>query len=565
MTEPTSRPQGTDGAAEPVLQPARRLNPSLIWLVPVVAALAGLVLVLRAVLSSGPTVTISFKSAEGLEPGKTEVKYKEVVIGRVREISLTDDLQGVVAAVELTREASDFAVYDTRFWVVRPRIDTGGVSGLNTLLSGAYIGVDIGQSNERRRDFEGLEVPPAVTSDRQGRRFILKALDQGSLDIGSPVYYRRIPVGRVVGTKLDDDGRGVTVQIFVDAPYDRFVSEDARFWNASGIDVRVGAAGLKINTQSLASVLIGGVAFGRSGRDEQGSQPAAANTAFLLHGDEASALAPPDGEPMRISMRFEESLRGLAAGAAVEFRGIELGTVDSVRLDYDERRAVFSGTVLATIYPQRLGDAYETLSRGSEGETSQTAPAVFNRLVQDGLRAQLRTGNLLTGQLYVALDLLPKAKPAGSPISVEPFEIPTERGSLAMLQTQIADIVRKLDEVPFGAIGRNTRDALASADKLLKQLDADLAPEAKRTLQEAQRTLDSATRTLGQDGGLPQDASRALSELERAARALRGLADYLQRHPQALIFGGPQPAPLDASPVVPPPAQDDSTLQEPMP
>lgn len=537
MTDPAASASQAprDDVAQPVLRDARRINPSLVWLVPLVAALAGLVLVVRSMLSSGPTITISFNSAEGIEPRKTEVKYKDVVIGQVRSTSLTEDYQRAIVTVELSREAGGIAVEDTRFWVVRPRIDTGGVSGLGTLLSGAYIGVDVGQSEEGRRDFEGLEVPPAVTSDRQGRRYMLRAADQGSLDIGSPVYYRRIPVGRVVAAKLDDDGRGVTLQVFVDAPYDRFVTQDTHFWNASGIDLRVGAAGLQLNTQSLASVLIGGVAFGRTGSDETGAAPAAANGAFRLYADQTAAMAPADGAPMRISMRFDESLRGLAVGASVDFRGIEIGTVDALRLDYDERRKAFSGTVTAQVYPERLGRAYETLSQN--GGESLPAVSVFNRLVGDGLRAQLRTGNLITGQLYIALDLLPKAKPAGAAISVEPFEIPTEPGSLAMLQTQIADIVRKLDEVPFGAIGRNARDALGSADRLLKQIDADLAPEAKRALQDARRTLDSATEALSQDSGLPQDASRALTELERAARSLRGLADYLQRHPESLVFG----------------------------
>lgn len=548
MTE-TSPPY--DALPRPTVQRPRRLSPLLVWLVPIVAALVGVVLVLRALLSAGPTITISFKSAEGLEPGKTVVKYKDVEIGKVRRISLADDYQSVIVKVDLSNEASNLAVDDTRFWVVRPRIDTGGVSGLGTLLSGAYIGVDVGKSQEKRRSFEGLEVPPAVTNDRQGRRFYLKAEDQGSLDIGSLVYFRRIPVGRVVATELDEDGRGVTLQIFVDAPYDRFVTTDARFWNASGVDLRVGAAGLKLNTQSLASVLVGGVAF-QTTHDAERSDPAEAGATFRLHPDQTTAMAPPDGAPMRIRMRFDESLRGLAAGAPVDFRGVELGTVDSVRMDYDRKQKKFSGTVIARIYPERLGQAYLVLAQDGKGD-ARPAVSVFNQLVLDGLRAQLRTGNLITGQLYIALDMVPKAKPAGTAISVEPFDIPTERGSLAALQTQIADIVRKLDEVPFGEIGRNARDALGSADKLLRQLDGELAPEARKMLEEAQRTLESASQALSPDSGLPQDLSRTLGELERTARSMRNLADYLQRHPESLIFGkadavNPAPSPIPPEP-----------------
>lgn len=540
--DPTASDPAGGGLPQPAVRRARNWTPSLIWLVPLVAALAGIVLVTRALLSSGPAITISFRTAEGLEAGKTDVRYKDVVIGKVRSIRLAADRQRVIVAVELSRDAAELAVDDTRFWVVRPRVDAGGVQAIGTLLSGAYIGVDVGVSEERRRDFEGLEQPPAVTNDSRGRRFRLRAEDLGSLDIGSPVYYRRIPVGRIVRYELDPGGRGVNLQVFVDEPYDRFVSRDARFWHASGVDIQLDAAGFKIDAQSLTSVLVGGVAF-QSAPGAEDSPPAPAETAFTLFADRNGAMAPPDGEPMLISMRFEESLRGLTVGSTIDFKGVDLGRVENIHLDYHPDRHRFSGVVLARIYPERLGRAYESLKHTRERK-AQTPAALFERLVAAGLRAQLRAGNLITGQLYIALEFMPKAKRASTPIRVDPFEIPTERASLAQLQSQIAEIVTKLNEVPFGDIGRNARDALASADRLLRELEGELAPEARHTLVEARRTLASANQLLATDGGA--GFGQTLTEVERAARSLRGLADYLQRHPESLLRGRdetPEPRP----------------------
>ncbi|MEQ1440299.1 MlaD family protein [Fontimonas sp. SYSU GA230001] len=520
----------------PDVRAPRRWAPSLIWLVPIVAALIGVALAVRAVLSAGVLIEIQFNSAEGLESGKTQVKYKDVVVGMVRGISLSDDLQSVNVLVELDRKAGQLAAADTRFWIVRPRIDTAGVSGLDTLVSGVYISLDVGTSTDSKRRFVGLDTPPAVTRDRKGTSFVLHADSLGSLGIGSPVYFRRIAVGRVGGFEMNPDGSGVTMQLFVYAPYDRFVTRNTRFWNASGIDIAIGAAGLQVNTESLASVLAGGVAFATP---DEGAEPARPGYEFWLHGDRVAALAPPSGPPLRVRLRFVESLRGLAVGAPVDFRGVEFGKVEAIDLEYDPRRRHFVGNVLATVYPWRLGSAYQAL-RAAPGNGARRDAEILQRLVQDGLRAQLRSGNLLTGQLYVALDLMPKArKPA-----VEAFDtsgvvvIPTEPGSLAQLQTQIADIVEQLSQVPFAELGRDVRTAIGSADALLRRLEGELAPEAARTLAEAQRALEAANRgLLASDAGLQQDLRQTLQELERASRSFRVLADYLQRHPEALIRG----------------------------
>ena len=542
----------------PVVTRRRRSHASLVWLVPALAAVIGLTLVVHNWLQAGPEITISFQSAEGLESGKTLVKYKNVVIGRVQTIGLSEDRDRVLVKVALEKSAENFATRDTRFWVVRPRIGLGGVSGIDTLLSGSFIGADIGESREEAENFKGLEIPPAVPHGAPGRGFMLHAADLGSLDIGSPVYYRRIQVGRVVSYELDKDGKGVSLHIFVDGPNDRFVTTASRFWNASGVDVSIGANGLKLNTQSLSTLLAGGVAF----QDPPGpheSIPAPEQSAFTLFGDQATAMAPPDGAPHYLRMRFEQSVRGMAVDAPVEFLGINIGKVVSIRLDYDEGKQRFPVVVGAVVYPQRLGAAYqklEALAKAHGG--SADLPYLMGRLIDHGLRAQARTGNLLTGQLYVALDFVPKAAKVEFDPQATPLTIPTVPGSFDKLQEQVAVIVDKLGKVPFDSIGNNLDHVLAGLNATLKQVNAQTLPQFKDTLHGVQKTMDTANDALSGDSPLQQSLGGTLKELQRMARSLRVLSDYLGTHPEALIRGRGADAKASApvaAPASPPPRQ----------
>ncbi|WP_109124778.1 MlaD family protein [Dyella sp. C11] len=543
----------TEDLPEPVVSKPR-INASLVWLVPVIAALVGLSLVIHAWYEAGPTINIGFQSAEGLDPGKTPVKYKSVIIGRVTAVRLSEDRSHVVARVALEKSARGFATADTRFWVVRPRIGLGGVSGIDTLLSGAFIGADVGQSQEPKDDFVGLETPPTVTHGSPGKTFDLHSDDLGSLDIGSPVYYRRIQVGRVSSYHLNKDGKGVTLQIFLDAPNDQFVTTSSRFWNASGIDVSLGADGLKVNTQSLATVLAGGVAF----QDPPGPHDATKaqeNDAFTLFNDQATAMAPPDGEPRYIRMRFNQPVRGMAVGAPVEFLGVSFGRVVSINLDFDEKSQTFSTLVGAVVYPARLGKANDKLvalakAQGDDEQMSQ----MLGKLVDRGLRAQARTGNLLTGQLYIAMDFLPKAPKVEFDGRARPLEIPPAPGDFDKIQEQIADIVAKIQKVPFDQIGNNLNDSLVELHKTLQQVNGSVLPEVKTTLQGAQKTLGNANNTFAPDSQLQQNLGGTLQELQRAARSLRVLTDYLGDHPDALLRGrrADNDKPSQAPPLPPP-------------
>ena len=471
-------------------------------------------------------------------------------MGLVKAITLSKDGSQVLAHVDIDKSAAGLALKDSRFWVVRPRIGASGVSGVDTLLSGAYIGVDKGQSNETAHEFTGLETPPTVIGDMPGTSFVLRTSDLGSLDVGSPIYYRRIPVGRVASYQLSDDGRSVNMQVFVDAPYDKFVTPDTRFWNASGIDVSIGADGLKMQTQSVATILSGGIAFGNSPLSS--AQPAPKDTQFSLAKDQQSALAPPDGPSQFIRLRFEQSLRGLSVGAPVQFIGMDLGRVLFIKPDYDASKERFPTVVGIEIYPERLGDVLSKLPK-TEGSDEDNAAQLMARMVEQGLRAQARSANLLTGQLYIALDFIPKTPKVAFDPKARPLTLPTVNGSFDQLQEQMASIVSKIDRIPLDSIGRNLDSSIANLNKTLAQVNGQVLPQTTQTLQEAQKAIGSAQQTfvgvqqtlgdvqslIAADAPLQQDLGETLVEVRRTARSLRTLTDLLGRHPESVIRGRP--------------------------
>ncbi|MFJ4113425.1 intermembrane transport protein PqiB [Pseudomonas sp. NPDC089758] len=542
-------PSSNDSPAVPGKAPVktRRFSFSLVWIVPIVAVLVGLSLVVHNLMQEGPTITLTFKTGAGLAANKTEVRYRNVVIGHVTEVALSNDQKNVNATVKLDKQAEGFTREDSKFWVVRPRIGAGGVSGIDTLLSGDYIGADIGQSNTRVKHFTGLENPPAITYGEPGKHFTLHTQDLGSLDIGSPVYFRKIPVGQVVAYALDKDGRGVDVEIFVHAPNDAFVTANTRFWNASGIDIDVGANGFALKTESLSSILVGGIAF-RAPDYNPNDSAASEDQRFELFADQASALAPPAGKAQYLALRFDQAMRGLKVDAPVEFLGVEIGRVVSVNLDFDEKQRSFPVNVGIVIYPQRLGRAHEKMLKALQHDPNDEASAakLMGTFIDNGLRAQARSGNLLTGQLYIALDFFPKAPKVAFDPTARPVMIPTIPGSLELLQEQLQTMVDKVNRLPLERIASNLDANLVELRKSLKQFNAKTLPGVQGTLAEVSSTLKSANATLADDSPQREQLTQTLDELSRMSRSLRELADYLGRNPESLLRGRPDnAAPMD--------------------
>ncbi|MEI7611393.1 MAG: MlaD family protein [Betaproteobacteria bacterium] len=522
MSEREKTMPGAASLPEPQVRQRSRFNLTLVWIIPLIAALIGLGLAVKAVIERGPEITLSFLSAEGLEAGKTKIKIKDVEIGTVKTIALSKDRATVLVTAQLLRQAEDLLVDDTRFWVVRPRITAGGISGLTTMLSGSYIGIDPGKSPEARRHFEGLDNPPAVTSDLPGREFILVADNMGSISLGTPVFFRRIQVGRVVSYEMANDGSRVDVHVFVDAPYDRFVTAESRFWHASGVDITMDSSGFRVETQSLVSIAVGGIAFADPGYEE-GKTAAPALTSFVLSPNRTAAMLNPEGQQENFVLVFQESVRGLSVGAPLDFRGVVVGEVTRINLEFDRDSYEFNVAVDVALYPDRV--LRRMRSKSGAAIKPPNRRELIDGMVARGFRAQLRSGSLVTGQSYVALDFFRAAKPGkiewNRPVPV----LPTMPGSLDTLQKNL------------GEISKSLAHTLENADTLVKRLDAELVPELTSTLRDARQTLKTADNLLTSDSPLQQDLRETLREARRAAASLRQLTDLLERQPEVLIRG----------------------------
>ena len=408
-----------------------------------------------------------------------------------------------------------------------------------TMITPSYLGETIEYSSLHacRSTLEDptLENPPALSHGPLGRELQLHAARAGSLAIGVPVYFRQFQVGRVIDENLLPDG-STRVTVFVDAPYDSFVKPVTRFWNASGIDVRLGADGLKVQTESLAAVLAGGLAFD-DGPIEAVPATDGIPGQFTLYKNETEAMAPPDGDPDFVRMRFTQALRGLEVGAPVEFVGVDIGSVVAVDLGYKRQDNSFPVIVTAKLYPRRMGQAYEALAAQGKTGSEETIAAFVGTLINRGLRAQPRSASLLSGKLYIALDFLPSSPRATFDASLRPLELPTVNGTYQELEASVGRLVKKMNDLPLAQIAADLHTDLTDLHETLSDLHGRVLPNAADTLSALHRTLDSADRTLDAESPLQHGLTETLSESRSTLQAVRELADYLDRHPDALLRG----------------------------
>ncbi|WP_233809032.1 PqiB family protein [Paraburkholderia sp. HP33-1] len=510
---------------------------STIWTVLLVAILISGLMLAYALAQRDPRVTVSFLSGAGLVAGETPVRYRGVKIGRLEHLRLSDDGQRVYAELRLDAAGQRIATCGTKFWVVRPRIDVKNISGLMTAVSGTWIDVDIDSHSIRAcHVFAGFDSPPATTSDEEGARFVLGATSLGSLNAGSPVYYRGAQVGQVFGYSLGRTGGIVRIDVFIRKPFDRLVTSGTRWWHASGVELKLDSSGTRLDIPPAAALLAGGVAFDTPrGSVSAASDANVPNVAgFHLADNRTDAMRANEAPPAVVRMRFAQSVRGLSVGAPVEFRGVGLGTVTAVDIDLNPERGRFDMLVTLSLYPSRLGRNY----RDSLGDGAGMAGrALLRQLVVQGLRGQVRTGSLLTGQKYIALDVFPHAPVAYVDTNRTPVELPTVPNSLDELQDQLSNIVRGLDRMPLQEIGGNLDAMLRRSNALFERLDTELVPGAHSTLGSAQLAFRSASAILEQSSPLQGDVHQALTELRRTLAGLNTLSDYLERHPEALLWG----------------------------
>jgi paraquat-inducible protein B len=542
---PNGAPQGPHGAD---LARVERQRFSPIWLIPIIAAGLGLYLGWHTWNARGPMLTIAFSTGDGLTAGQTPVKYKAVQLGTVESVRLTKDMTHVNVRVRMRAEAENLLTDHARFWVVRPRISSGDISGLETLVSGAYIAVDPGDpGGEPKLKYIGLENPPGRRSDEPGTVYTLKADLISGLGQGSPIFYRDIKVGEVLGYDQPGLDGKITVHIFVRAPYDHYVRDDTRFWNASGVRVEAGAGGIQISLESLQAVLSGGVAF-MTPPEARSEPPAKAEAEFPLFKDYNGAVAATSKDRILAVTYFESPISGLSEGSAVEINGMRVGSVVATKLEFDPDKADFRVAVHMALEPDSLAFGSSVTDPIRRDQMRAVLVAYLNRNPE----AAMRTSSYLTGSMVMTLTL--KDDPNATPPRMENGEIvlPSKTGGTDAIISSVTEIAAKLDKIPFDQIGSNLNHTLASVDRIVSNPEMrTLGPHVTKTLdsvrtlahnadQGLQPVLKQANTTLdgyGKQSAFYANVGQLMDQANDTLRAVRALVSFLDRHPEALIQG----------------------------
>jgi paraquat-inducible protein B len=481
----------------------------------------------------------------------------------LKSLEFTKDRRKVLVSISTTAQAEPFLTEGTQFWVVKPRLFAGNISGFNTLLSGAYVGLLPGDAAAKaERTFVGREEPPLLDSGVPGKTFLLKTEQLGSVNLGSPVFYRGLSVGQVLGWDIGDMAESVTIHAFVRSPFDSYVHDQTRFWNASGVSVKLGGAGVDMQVESLRALLLGGVAF-ETPASGPSSEVSGENHEFPLFANQDAAKAASYSRKIPLLVYFSSSVRGLAPGSDVVMHGLTVGRVTDVRLSYDPAKDTVVAPVRLEIEPERVV--------GIGRQVTKNVDAMVQTLAAKGLRATLQSGNLLTGEMLVSLDVVPDAPAATVTMEDGAFVFPTsDSGGLAGLQASAGDLLRNVNAIPFASIGQSLNamtknmseltngpqlqqalTALAAtmmeAQSAMKTLDTDMGPFMKQlpeiaaslqtTLKQSNLLMRSVDTGYGSDTQFHRDLDRLMAQLNDAVRSFKGLADLLTRHPEALVRG----------------------------
>ncbi|MCA8866482.1 MULTISPECIES: intermembrane transport protein PqiB [unclassified Halomonas] len=551
-TPPNTNPTNDQDLNKAKTSRQTRLSP--IWVVPIVAIAIGLWLVYDNYASRGTLVTLTMESAEGIEAGNTLIRSRNVEVGRVQDVRLSDDLSHAVLTARIQPEVEDLLREDTRFWVVKPRIGREGISGLGTVLSGAYIQLEPGTAEAPRREFPVSDIPPVAPAGQAGLRLSLTSQLGNSLRVGDPVSYQGYTVGRIEENNFEPLSRTMQHQVFIEEPYTNLVTDSTRFWTSSGIDFRLDADGVRVNVESLEALLGGGVTFGVP-EDLPMGQPVEANTRFTLYADENAAREGTFNRYLEYVLLVDETVRGLSKGAPVEFRGVRLGTVAAVPWNFTapqpDSRARFAIPVLIRIEPQRLGIENSDIDL-EEWE------ARFQRMFGLGLRASLKNGSLLTGALFVDLNF---QRDLADEYTAERFSdrpvFPTVPGGFAQIQAQVTNLLDKLNALEVEPLLTGLDRNLQASEQMLnevREVSASLNqllndPETQAVGGNLNATLDELRGTLqGLSPSSPayQELTTAIERLDRLMRDLQPLTRTLNDNPRALLFDN-----LDAQDPIP--------------
>ncbi|MEH0388412.1 intermembrane transport protein PqiB [Vibrio mimicus] len=510
---------------------------SAIWIIPILALAMGLWMLFQYVNSTGPKITLILPTADGLEVGKTQIKALNVNVGVITDITLSENYDHIIATAQMTKDAERMLREDSLLWVVKPRVGREGISGLDTLLSGAYIQLQPGQSNTFQDKFTVMDLPPIAPSDAKGLRLILTSKEAGKLSVGDPVMYEGFTVGRVESTQFDVDSKKAHYQLFIFAPYDKLVSTRSFFWLNSGVNLQLNAEGLEFSLGSIESLLKGGVTFGLLQEEDSGQPITQQMTEFRLFDDVKQIREGMYDDYIEFVMMFDESVRGLKPSAPVEYRGLRIGTVSKVPLRTSTSNIDISTNRIPVLVRIELGRLYDNFNKAD-------LPSLKSRMQQEffkGLKASLKTGNLVTGALYIDTDYYPEEKIDG----LRHFEgyplFPTKQGGFAEVQKQVTDLLRKLNGLPMddtleslNSTLKTSEKLLASAERILKKQETQNLPaDIKASLKQLEATLGG----FGPESTVYHELETTLKELNQVMAEFKPVLRTINEKPNALIFG----------------------------
>jgi paraquat-inducible protein B len=540
----------------------RRRRISLIWAIPVVTAVIAAWLAWDTLSKRGPEITIRFDGASGLIPNQSRIRDRDVDLGVVEKLALSPNRQYVIVTARMTREASPLLTEKSQFWIVKPRFFAGSLTGLETLVSGSYIQLEPGAEDATpATDFIGLEDPPVLHSSVPGHTFRLKTTTVGSLNPGSPILFRDLEVGQVLGWDPVTMARNVTIHAFVRHPYDQYVRDKTVFWNASGASVQLSGNGLKLQLESLRALVLGGVAFDTL--DKAVDSPVAKEEhEFVLYPDHDAAEAATYDRNLHFISYFKGSVGGLSAGAAVTLHGLRIGIVTDVLLNYDRAADDVKVAVRYEVEPDRIA--------GLNLPSNEDLDKAVADLVHRGLRVRLDSVNIVTGSKQLAMDIVAAAPEVAYGKQGDAYVLTPLDGDQGDIAGSAGVLLARLNTIPFEQIGDNLNKTLAGAngtinDPKLRQAIAALIdtlnatqtlmvslnkgadpllhrlPQIAADLEEMVKHTNQLVASLDDNRGpgsqFGRDTSRLFAQLSDAARSVRMLADLLTRHPEALIRG----------------------------
>jgi paraquat-inducible protein B len=538
-----SNPNNTpSNSAQASVKPVHRI--SKVWFVPLVALVVGFWMVYQNYSNQGPLITLYFETAEGLEVDSTKIKLRDITIGKVTDLELNERLDGIEITARLQKNTEDLLRVDTEFWVVKPRIGNGGVSGLSTLLSGAYIELSPGIDEETKREFVGLENPPVTPLGTPGLHITLDSDNQTGLNIGDPVLFRGIEVGRVEFVHFNVEERRVYYNAFIESPYDKLVTTNTRFWRINGIELDLSADGVQIHSGTFETFLAGGVAFDVPANLPKG-EIVSERAYYTIYEDRKDVLLNQFKNAQEFILLFGQSIRGLIPGAPVEYKGVRIGTVIRTDIDYPEMGNLLDQDtripVLIQIEPARLG------LKDVKEETVEIKERM-NKMIASGLHGFISSGNLLTGSKFIEIQYVEDSMSSQQYFSGYQV-IPTAASEIDNLLQKLDNIFASVDQLPLDDLVINAKDAMkemkiamqdfsAASSEVDRFLDNHEGKAMIANINQTLRSIEGLANSFSEGSKTHQDIRLMLQSLESTLRELTPVLSQLNHQPNSLLFGG---------------------------